>query len=308
MTKADIVETIYERVGFSKKESAELVETVFDVIKDALVNGEKVKFSGFGNFIVREKNARKGRNPQTGEEIQLEARRVLTFKPSLVLKNALNEGQEQEVDDDEDDEDDSSETRARNRRSRARGGEQTMIEAVQAQMAKIPDRTYFRIGEVAKLIGVEPYVLRFWETEFKAMAPPKSRSKQRMYRRRDLETILTIKHLLYAERFTIEGARKRMLELQREARRGEAAAPPREGLAKLRDDLLALASWSPSAHCASGPIIAARRRASAAWIGSTAGRAALRSRLASRALPPCALRVVFLVARFGVFFFMPAVY
>ena len=75
MTKADIVETIYERVGFSKKESAELVETVFDVIKDALVGGEKVKFSGFGNFIVREKNARKGRNPQTGEEIQLEARR-----------------------------------------------------------------------------------------------------------------------------------------------------------------------------------------------------------------------------------------
>jgi integration host factor subunit alpha len=106
MTKADIVETIYERVGFSKKESAELVETVFDVIKDALVGGEKVKFSGFGNFIVREKNARKGRNPQTGEEIQLEARRVLTFKPSLVLKNALNEGQEQEVDEDEDEDDD----------------------------------------------------------------------------------------------------------------------------------------------------------------------------------------------------------
>jgi integration host factor subunit alpha len=91
MTKADIVETIYERVGFSKKESAELVETVFEVIKDALVGGEKVKFSGFGNFIVRQKNARKGRNPQTGEEIQLEARRVLTFKPSLVLKNILNE-------------------------------------------------------------------------------------------------------------------------------------------------------------------------------------------------------------------------
>ncbi len=91
MTKADIVEMIYERVGFSKKESAELVETVFEVIKEALVQGEKVKFSGFGNFIVREKNARKGRNPQTGEEIQLAARRVLTFKPSLVLKNALNE-------------------------------------------------------------------------------------------------------------------------------------------------------------------------------------------------------------------------
>jgi integration host factor subunit alpha len=106
MTKADIVETIYERVGFSKKESAELVETVFDVIKDALVGGEKVKFSGFGNFIVREKNARKGRNPQTGEEIQLEARRVLTFKPSLVLKNALNEDQAPETGDDDDEDDD----------------------------------------------------------------------------------------------------------------------------------------------------------------------------------------------------------
>ena len=96
MTKADIVETIYERVGFSKKESAELVETIFEVIKEALVRGEKVKFSGFGNFIVREKNARKGRNPQTGEEIQLAARRVLTFKPSLVLKTVLNESPPQQ--------------------------------------------------------------------------------------------------------------------------------------------------------------------------------------------------------------------
>ena len=92
MTKADIVEHIYERVGFSKKESAELVEKVFEIIKETLAEGEKVKISGFGNFVVREKNARKGRNPQTGEEIRLSARRVLTFKPSLVLKNVLNEG------------------------------------------------------------------------------------------------------------------------------------------------------------------------------------------------------------------------
>ena len=91
MTKAEIVEHIYERVGFSKKESAELVERVFDIIKDTLSEGEKVKISGFGNFVVREKNARKGRNPQTGEEIRLDARRVLTFKPSLVLKTVLNE-------------------------------------------------------------------------------------------------------------------------------------------------------------------------------------------------------------------------
>jgi len=91
VTKADIVEHIYERVGFSKKESAELVERVFDIIKETLSRGEKVKISGFGNFVVREKNARKGRNPQTGEEIRLDARRVLTFKPSLVLKTVLND-------------------------------------------------------------------------------------------------------------------------------------------------------------------------------------------------------------------------
>ncbi len=91
MTNAEIVEQIYERVGFSKKEAAELVEKVFDVIKETLARGEKVKISGFGNFVVRHKNARKGRNPQTGQEILLEARKVLTFKPSLVLKNILNE-------------------------------------------------------------------------------------------------------------------------------------------------------------------------------------------------------------------------
>jgi integration host factor subunit alpha len=91
MTKAEIVEQIYERVGFSKKEAAELVEKVFDIMKETLAQGEKVKISGFGNFVVREKNARKGRNPQTGQEILLEARRVLTFKPSLVLKNILND-------------------------------------------------------------------------------------------------------------------------------------------------------------------------------------------------------------------------
>ena len=91
MTKAEIVEQIYEQVGFSKKESAELVEKVFQTIKETLARGEKVKISGFGNFVVRPKNARKGRNPQTGQEILLEARRVLTFKPSLVLKNVLND-------------------------------------------------------------------------------------------------------------------------------------------------------------------------------------------------------------------------
>ncbi len=91
MTKADIIDRVCERVGgFSKKEAADLVESVFDVMKTTLEMGEKIKISGFGNFVVREKKERVGRNPQTGEEILISARRVLTFKPSQVLKNALN--------------------------------------------------------------------------------------------------------------------------------------------------------------------------------------------------------------------------
>ncbi len=90
MTKADLVETIYEKIGFSRKESAEIVDLVFDLMKETLENGEKIKISGFGNFLVRQKRSRKGRNPQTGEEIEISARRVLTFKPSQVLRKALN--------------------------------------------------------------------------------------------------------------------------------------------------------------------------------------------------------------------------
>ncbi len=90
MTKADIVERIYERVGFSKKEAADVVESIFEVIKRRLEEGEKVKVSGFGNFVINEKRPRKGRNPQTGEEIIISGRRVLTFKPSQVLKRTIN--------------------------------------------------------------------------------------------------------------------------------------------------------------------------------------------------------------------------
>lgn len=92
MTKADIVEAVYEKLGgFSKKESAEIVELVFETIKETLGRGEKIKISGFGNFVVRNKRERVGRNPQTGDEIKITARKVLTFKPSQVLKNALND-------------------------------------------------------------------------------------------------------------------------------------------------------------------------------------------------------------------------
>lgn len=90
MTKADIIDSVYDKIGGSKKEAAEIVESVFDTMKRTLERGEKIKISGFGNFQVREKRARPGRNPQTGEEITISARRVLNFKSSQVLKALLN--------------------------------------------------------------------------------------------------------------------------------------------------------------------------------------------------------------------------
>ena len=90
LTKADIIESVYSKIGFSKKESAEIVELVLETMKDALERGEKIKISGFGNFVVRNKRPRVGRNPQTGEEIEISARHVLTFRPSQVLKAVLN--------------------------------------------------------------------------------------------------------------------------------------------------------------------------------------------------------------------------
>ena len=90
MTKADIAEKIQIATGLSKKESAELLEAVFSVMKSTLESGDKLKISGFGNFEVKKKNDRLGRNPQTGEAMTIAARQVLTFKPSTLLKQAIN--------------------------------------------------------------------------------------------------------------------------------------------------------------------------------------------------------------------------
>ncbi|HTT74696.1 MAG TPA: integration host factor subunit alpha [Candidatus Binataceae bacterium] len=92
MTKADLVELIYERIGFSKKEASEIVEAVFAIIKDKLRDGEKVKISGFGTFVVNRKHARRGRNPQTGAPITIGSRSVLSFKPSQLLKERVLSG------------------------------------------------------------------------------------------------------------------------------------------------------------------------------------------------------------------------
>jgi integration host factor subunit alpha len=91
MTKADIVEKIYSATDLTKKDTTEIVESVFALVKSALEAGENIKIAGFGNFEVKEKAARRGRNPQTGGTIEISARRVLTFKPSQILKKSLNE-------------------------------------------------------------------------------------------------------------------------------------------------------------------------------------------------------------------------
>jgi integration host factor subunit alpha len=90
MTKADLVDKIHKSNGISKKDSFNMLEAVFSIMKDTLESGEKIKVAGFGNFEVTEKKDRKGRNPQTGETITISARRVLTFKPSMTLKQAIN--------------------------------------------------------------------------------------------------------------------------------------------------------------------------------------------------------------------------
>ena len=89
----------------------------------------------------------------------------------------------------------------------------------------IPDKNYFRIGEVSKILGVEPYVVRYWESEFRTVRPVRTRSDQRLYRKKDVEQLLAIKSLLYEEMFTIAGARKKLTDINRERR----DTPPNEG-------------------------------------------------------------------------------
>ena len=97
ITKADLIKIIYEKMGWGLKECTEIVEQVFDILKETLEGGEKIKISGFGNFVVRQKRPRKGRNPQTGEEMVLSGRKVVTLKPSHLLRRAVNKSEGSEI-------------------------------------------------------------------------------------------------------------------------------------------------------------------------------------------------------------------
>lgn len=92
LTRMDLSEAVFREVGLSRNESADLVETVLELMSSALVRGEQVKISSFGTFSVRDKNARVGRNPKTGEEVPITPRRVLTFRPSHLMKERVATG------------------------------------------------------------------------------------------------------------------------------------------------------------------------------------------------------------------------
>ena len=92
MTKAELVSIVCGKCSFPRQESAKIVDQIFQILKETLETGEKVKISGFGNFVTREKRPRKGRNPQTGEAVTISGRRVLTFRPSAILRKVVNKG------------------------------------------------------------------------------------------------------------------------------------------------------------------------------------------------------------------------
>jgi DNA-binding transcriptional MerR regulator len=121
-----------------------------------------------------------------------------------------------------------------------------------APVQEIPDKLYFRIGEVARLAGIKPYVLRFWETEFPTLGPKKSGTGHRLYRRKEVELVLEIKHLLYEKRFTIEGARK-FLETRRKPEPGAAAG--RSGKSRQRASKQVQARAQADLFGASSPLL-----------------------------------------------------
>jgi len=177
LTKAEMAEALFNQLGLNKREARELVDLFFEEVRAALSGGEQVKLSGFGNFDLRDKNQRPGRNPKTGEEIPISARRVVTFRPG------------------------------RN----SRHGSKPMLEPKNnAQLPAIPGKRYFTIGEVSELCGVKPHVLRYWEQEFPQLKPVKRRGNRRYYQRQDVIVIRQIRSLLYDQGFTIGGARNKL--------------------------------------------------------------------------------------------------
>jgi integration host factor alpha subunit len=188
LTKAEMAERLYEDVGLNKREAKEFVDAFFDALREALEQGRQIKLSGFGNFDLRRKNQRPGRNPKTGQQIPISARTVVTFRP----------GPEAEG------------TRRGVQRRQPAWGRRMLDPGSNRELPPIPAKRYFTIGEVSELCDVKPHVLRYWETEFPSLEPAKRRGNRRYYQRHDVLMVRQIRSLLYEQGYTIGGARLRL--------------------------------------------------------------------------------------------------
>jgi integration host factor subunit alpha len=165
LTKADLTDLLFENIGLNKREAKEIVESFYDEMCATLQEGDGVKLSGFGNFQLRSKPERPGRNPKTGEEIPISARRVVTFHASQKLKTMVENHYH---------------------------GQSKPSES----LPPIPAKRYFTIGEVSELCLVKPHVLRYWEQEFTQLNPIKRRNR-RYYQHQEVILIRRIRELLY---------------------------------------------------------------------------------------------------------------
>ncbi len=170
ITRADLCEAVYQKVGLSRTESASLVELVLKEITDCLERGETVKLSSFGSFVVRKKGQRVGRNPKTGKEVPISPRRVMVFKPSAILKHRINADKRRE------------EVVSAHCQGRC------------ATVEKSPD-AFRTISEVAEELNVPQHVLRFWESRFREIKPLKRGGGRRYYRPEDIGLLRGIHHL-----------------------------------------------------------------------------------------------------------------
>ncbi len=175
LTKAEMAEKLFDEVGLNKREAKEFVDAFFDVLREALEQGRQVKLSGFGNFDLRRKNQRPGRNPKTGEEIRFPPVR---WSPSV---------------------------RARSSR---RGWKFMLDPGSNRELPPIPAKRYFTIGEVSELRrqAARPALLG---NRVSSLEPAKRRGNRRYYQRHDVLMVRQIRSLLYEQGYTIGGARLR---------------------------------------------------------------------------------------------------
>ena len=171
---------MFEKVGLNKREAKDMVEAFFEEIRNALERGDGVKLSGFGNFQLRDKPQRPGRNPKTGEEIPITARRVVTFHASQKLKSEVEAFY---------------------------SGTQSWDITSEA-LPPILAKALLHHWRSERACGVKPHVLRYWEQEFTQLKPVKRRGNRRYYQHHEVLLVRRIRELLYNQGFTISGARK----------------------------------------------------------------------------------------------------